>query len=306
MTIPPHVPGDPWYTEKSALRETATRFAEREILPHLAEWEAAGRIPRELHRKAGELGLLGVSFPEESGGGGGDEIDSLVVCEALHEAGVAGGVFASLFTCGIAVPHLARSGRPDQIERWVAPTLAGEMIGSLAITEPGGGSDVGHLTTTARRDGDHYVVDGAKTYITSATRADFVVTAVRTGGDELAGAAGVSLLVIPTDTPGVHVSAPLDKLGWRASDTAELTFTTAACRSTTSCGERRFARSLRVLGTRGTGLPGLFLPRCLTSRWTGCASADVRSPAAVPPGGAEHGHGDGTPYRRARTYTGTA
>lgn len=226
MTVPPHVPGDPWYTdERLALRETATRFAEREILPHLAEWEAAGRIPRELHRKAGELGLLGVSFPEEVGGGGGDAVDSLVVCETLHEAGVSGGVFASLFTCGIALPHLAQFGRPDQIERWVKPTLAGEMIGSLAITEPGGGSDVGHLTTTARRDGDHYVVDGAKTYITSATRADFVVTAVRTGGDELAGSAGVSLLVIPTDTPGFHISAPLDKLGWRASDTAELTFT---------------------------------------------------------------------------------
>jgi acyl-CoA dehydrogenase len=151
--------------------------------------------------------------------------DSLVVCEALHEAGVSGGVFASLFTCGIATPHLAQSGRPDQIERWVKPTLAGEMIGSLAITEPGGGSDVGHLTTSARRDGDHYVVNGAKTYITSATRADYVVTAVRTGGAELKGAAGVSLLVIPTDTPGFHISAPLDKLGWRASDTAELTFT---------------------------------------------------------------------------------
>src|SRR5690606_29341675 len=155
LTIPPHVPGDPWYSEERlALRETTARFAEREILPHLDEWEAAGAIPRELHRKAGELGLLGVSFPEEVGGGGGDAIDSLVVCEALHEAGVSGGVFASLFTCGIATPHLAQSGRPDQIERWVKPTLAGEMIGSLAITEPGGGSDVGHLTTTARRDGD--------------------------------------------------------------------------------------------------------------------------------------------------------
>ena len=225
VKVPPHVPGDAWYSEERlALRETTTRFAEREILPYLDEWEATGLIPRELHLKAGELGLLGVPFPEEVGGGGGDMIDSLVVCEALHEAGVSGGVFASLFTCGIAVPHLAQSGRPDQIERWVRPTLAGELIGSLAITEPGGGSDVGHLTTTARRDGDHFIVNGAKTYITSGVRADFVVTAVRSGGEELKGAAGVSLLVIPTDTPGFHRSAPLDKLGWRASDTAELTF----------------------------------------------------------------------------------
>ncbi|MBS7547232.1 acyl-CoA dehydrogenase family protein [Dietzia massiliensis] len=225
-TVPPHVPGDPWYTdERLALRETTTRFAEREILPHQDKWEAAGAIPRDVHRAAGDLGLLGVSFPEEVGGGGGDMRDSLIVCEVLHEAGVSGGVFASLFTCGIATPHLAQSGRPDQIDRWVRPTLAGEMIGSLAITEPGGGSDVGHLTTSARRDGDHFVVNGAKTYITSGTRADFVVTAVRTGGEDLPGASGVSLLVIPTDTPGFHRSPPLEKLGWRASDTAELTFT---------------------------------------------------------------------------------
>lgn len=223
--VPPHVPGDPWYTdERLSLRETATRFAEREILPYQARWEADGVLPRDLHRKAGRVGLLGVSFPEEVGGGGGDLRDSLIVCEALHEAGVSGGVFASLFTCGIAVPHLAGSGTPDQIDTWVRPTLAGDTIGALAITEPGGGSDVGHLRTVARRSGDEFVVDGAKTYITSGTRADFVVTAVRTGGDDLPGAAGVSLLVIPGDTPGFHRSAPMDKLGWRASDTAELTF----------------------------------------------------------------------------------
>jgi len=219
------VPGDPWYSEQRlALRETVTAFAHREILPHQDGWERDGLLPRSLHRAAGDLGLLGVSFPESVGGGGGDLRDSIVVCEALHEAGVSGGVFASLFTCGIALPHLAASGSPEQVDRWVRPTLAGETIGSLAITEPGGGSDVGHLRTTARREGDEYVVSGAKTYITSGCRADFVVTAVRTGGSELPGASGVSLLVIPTDTPGFTASAPLAKLGWRASDTAELTF----------------------------------------------------------------------------------
>ena len=109
----------------------------------------------------------------------------------------------------------------DQIDRWVRPTLAGEKIGSLAITEPGGGSDVAHLTTRAQRDGDEFVVNGAKTYITSAVRADFVVTAVRTGGP---GASGVSLLVIEKDTPGFTVTRKLDKMGWRSSDTAELAF----------------------------------------------------------------------------------
>lgn len=223
--VPVHVPGDPWYTdERLALRETAAEFTRREILPFQDEWEREGMLPRELHRKAAALGLLGVALPETVGGEGGDLRDAMIVCEALHETGASGGVFASLFTGGIALPHLAASGRPDQVDRWVRPTLSGETIGSLAITEPGGGSDVGHLRTRARREGDEYVVDGAKTYITSGVRADFVVTAVRTGDDDRPGAAGVSLLVIPGDTPGFTRSAPLRKLGWRASDTAELTF----------------------------------------------------------------------------------
>lgn len=211
-----------WTTpERRALRDTVTGFVQREVLPHLDEWERDGELPRELHRKAAELGLLGAGFPDEVGGSGGDGADTLTICEAFHEAGASGGAFSSLFTCGIALPHLIAAGDPEQIDRWVRPTLAGELIGSLAITEPGGGSDVGHLTTSAVRDGDHYVVNGAKTYITSGCRADFVVTAVRTGGP---GAGGVSLLVIEKGTPGFTVSRKLDKMGWRASDTAELSF----------------------------------------------------------------------------------
>lgn len=211
-----------WNTpERRELRATVRGFVEREVLPFLDEWERDGEIPRELHKKAGALGLLGIQFPEEVGGAGGDGIDAALVCEEMHYAGGSGGLFASLFTCGIAVPHLVAAGDPEQIERWVRPTLAGELIGSLAITEPGGGSDVGHLTTSAVRDGDHYVVNGAKTYITSGCRADFVVTAVRTGGP---GAGGVSLLVVEKGTPGFTVSRKLDKMGWRASDTAELSY----------------------------------------------------------------------------------
>jgi acyl-CoA dehydrogenase len=133
-----------------------------------------------LHRAAGDAGLLGSNFPEEVGGGGGDGADAVIVCEELHQAGVPGGVFSSLFTCGIAVPHMIASGDQHLIDTYVRPTLAGELIGSLAITEPGGGSDVGHLRTSATRSGDQYIVNGAKTYITSGVRADFVVTAVRT------------------------------------------------------------------------------------------------------------------------------
>ncbi|MER2084672.1 acyl-CoA dehydrogenase family protein [Rhodococcus sp. (in: high G+C Gram-positive bacteria)] len=214
-----------WTTpERLALRETVRGFVNQEILPHLTQWERDGEIPRELHRKAGALGLLGASAPESAGGEGGDAVDSIVICEEMHQAGASGGLFASLFTCGIAVPHLIAAGDEAQIEKWVKPTLRGDKIGSLAITEPGGGSDVGHLTTTAKRDGDHYVVNGAKTFITSGVRADFVVTAVRTGGP---GAGGVSLLVIEKGTAGFTVSRKLEKMGWRASDTAELSFVDA-------------------------------------------------------------------------------
>jgi acyl-CoA dehydrogenase len=214
-----------WTTpERDQLRKTVRSFAEREILPHVDEWEQIGELPRELHRRAGAAGLLGAGFPESVGGGGGDGVDAVIICEELHEAGVPGGVFASLFTCGIAVPHMIASGNERLIETFVQPTLRGEKIGALAITEPGGGSDVGHLRTTAVLDGDHYIVNGAKTYITSGVRADYVVTAVRTGGP---GATGVSLLVVEKATPGFQVTRKLDKMGWRSSDTAELAYTDA-------------------------------------------------------------------------------
>lgn len=208
--------------EREALRKTVRSFAEREVLPHAAEWERTGELPRELHRKAGEAGLLGANFPESAGGGGGDGADAVIICEEMHYAGAPGGVFASLFTCGIAVPHMIASGDERLIETYVKPTLRGDLIGSLAITEPGGGSDVGHLTTRAVRDGDDYILNGAKTYITSGVRADYVVTASRTGGP---GAAGVSLIVVDKGSPGFEVSRKLDKMGWRSSDTAELSYT---------------------------------------------------------------------------------
>lgn len=212
-----------WNTpERESLRKTVRSFAEREVLPHAAEWERTGELPRELHRKAGEAGLLGANFPESVGGGGGDGADAVIICEEMHYAGSPGGVFASLFTCGIAVPHMIASGDERLIETYVKPTLRGDLIGSLAITEPGGGSDVGHLTTRAVRDGDDYILNGAKTYITSGVRADYVVTASRTGGP---GAAGVSLIVVDKNTPGFEVSRKLDKMGWRSSDTAELSYT---------------------------------------------------------------------------------
>ncbi|MQA12363.1 MAG: acyl-CoA dehydrogenase [Pseudonocardiaceae bacterium] len=213
---------DPFRTdERAALREMVRRFVDDEIRDQQDSWERAGELPRDLHRKAGKLGLLGAAFPESVGGAGGDLVDSLVVAEEMLYAGAAAGLLASLFTCGIAVPHIASAGDPAQIERWVRPALAGEKIGSLAVTEPDGGSDVAGLRSTARWDGSGYVVNGAKTFITSGVRADFVTTAVRTG---YTGAGGVSLLVIERETPGFTVARKLEKMGWLCSDTAELSF----------------------------------------------------------------------------------
>ncbi|WP_216216520.1 acyl-CoA dehydrogenase family protein [Amycolatopsis aidingensis] len=207
--------------ERLELRKTVRRFVEREVLPHLDDWERAGELPRDLHRRAGEIGLLGLAFPDGAGGGGGDYLDALTVTEEIHYAGGSGGLIASLFTCGIAVPHIVTAGDPAQIERWVRPALAGELIGSLAVTEPDGGSDVASVRTTAHRDGDHYLVNGSKTFITSGARADFVTTVVRTGEP---GAHGLSLLVVERGTPGFTVTRRLEKMGWNCSDTAELSY----------------------------------------------------------------------------------
>lgn len=211
--------------EREALRASARAFAEAEIIPHLDEWEEVGRLPRELHALVAAHGFMAVGFSEEVGGDGGNLLDSCALQEGFMEAGASGGLMASLFTHGIALPHMVAHGTSHHIDRWVRPTLAGEKIGSLAVTEPGGGSDVAGITTRAVRDGDHYVVNGAKTFITSGVRADFVVTAVRTGE---AGHRGISILVVDTDTPGFTVTRELRKMGWNCSDTAELSYVDVA------------------------------------------------------------------------------
>jgi acyl-CoA dehydrogenase len=211
-----------WTTpERVALRDLVTTFTQKEIAPHLPDWEDAGLLPRELHVATARAGLLGLGFGEDVGGSGGDIVDATIMTEALLAGGGSTGVLASLFTHGIAIPHIVASGSADLVDRYARPTLAGELIGSLAITEPGGGSDVSALTTRAVREGDEYVVNGAKTFITSGVRADFVTAAVRTGGP---GFGGISLLVIDKGSPGFTVSRPLKKMGWHCSDTAELAF----------------------------------------------------------------------------------
>ncbi|ADU08107.1 MULTISPECIES: acyl-CoA dehydrogenase family protein [Micromonospora] len=207
--------------ERRQLRELTRSFVTREVLPHLSDWERAGEVPRSLHETAAKIGLLGIGFPESVGGSGGDLLDSMVVTEEIIRSGGSSGLVAALFTHGIALPHMVETQDEGLIDKYVRPVLAGTMIGALAITEPDGGSDVAGIRTCAVRDGDHYVVNGSKTYITSGVRADFVTTAVCT---EFPGSGSVSLLVIDKGTPGFTVGRRLEKLGWHCSDTAELSF----------------------------------------------------------------------------------
>nr|WP_293396233.1 acyl-CoA dehydrogenase family protein [Nevskia sp.] len=211
----------PFYTdEHEAFRTQVRRFVERECVPNIDTWEAAGELPRALHEKAADVGLLGIGFPEAYGGIEVPDLFYLVIAvEELARTG-SGGLIASLLSHGIATPPLVHMGSHEQKEKFMRPVLAGQKIAALAITEPGGGSDVANLRTKAVRDGDHYVVNGSKTFITSGMRADYLTVAVRTGGE---GMGGVSLLVIEAGTPGFS-RTPLSKMGWWCSDTATLYF----------------------------------------------------------------------------------
>lgn len=207
---------------REALADAITRFARSEIAPNATAWDEAGEFPRQLYRRAGELGFLGIGYPEELGGTPASLALKLPVWVALARHGASGGVLASLFSHNIGLPPVIAHGSPALQREVVPAVLRGEKISALAITEPGGGSDVAQLRTTARRDGDHYVVDGEKTFITSGMRADWFTVAVRTDPASK-GAGGISMLLVPGDAPGVR-RTKLAKMGWHCSDTAQLHF----------------------------------------------------------------------------------
>ncbi len=207
---------------RAALATTVERFARTEVVPHLSAWEAAGEVPRALHRRAAELGLLGLGYPEAYGGTPAPHALNLTLVRTLCRYAASGGVQAALFSHGIGLPPVVALGS-EAVKREVVPgVLAGERISALAITEPGGGSDVAALRTSARREGDDYVVNGEKIFITSGMRADWITTAVRTDPDAR-GARGISLLLVPGSSPGLSRTR-LDKMGWHSSDTAQLRF----------------------------------------------------------------------------------
>ena len=216
----PRPKASPYYSsDHEAFRDSVRRFVSREISPYVDAWDEAGTFPRELYAKAAAVGLLGLGFPEEFGGVPGDQFHRIVASQELARAG-SGGVSASLMSHSIGAPPIARLGHEAMKARVLPAILAGEKISALAITEPGGGSDVASLRTTAKRSGDHYIVNGEKTFITSGVRADFYTVAVRTGA---AGKGGISLLLIERGMPG-FTQTPLKKMGWWASDTATLSF----------------------------------------------------------------------------------
>jgi len=210
-----------------------TRFATKEIAPHATQWDRAGEFPRALYGRAAQLGLLGLGYPEDLGGTPASQRMRNAMSLALARHGASGGVFAGLFSHNIGLPPVLRHGSDALQREIVPPVLRGEKIAALAITEPGGGSDVAALRTTARLDGDDYVINGQKTFITSGMRADYLTVAVRTGDagsvfgnlddSPARGARGISLIVVPGDSKGLSRTA-LDKMGWLCSDTAQLQF----------------------------------------------------------------------------------
>ena len=202
------------------LRETARRFFERECLPRQAQWDADGRTDRETWLKAGREGLLCVTVPEEYGGGGGDFGHSAVLAEELHRSGVSG--FSLSVHSDITAPYIVRFGSEEQKKRWLPKICRGETIMAIAMTEPGTGSDLKSVRTTAVRDGNEWVINGSKTFISNGLNCDMVLVACKT--DPSAGAKGVSLIMVETDRAGFRRGRKLDKVGMHAQDTAELFF----------------------------------------------------------------------------------
>lgn len=206
--------------EHKIFRNSVRMFVEREIRPHLEHWEDEEIFPVEMYAKCGEAGFLGLQYPEEYGGTPCDKFMFIAYVEEFLRCGSVG-LFSGLSSHTIAIPPVLNLGTEEQKQEFLVPVLRGEKIAALGVTEPNAGSDVANLRTRAVRDGDHYVVNGAKTFITSGCRANFVTTAVRTGGP---GNRGISLLMIDSSTPGFQVAKKIRKMGWHSSDTAELCF----------------------------------------------------------------------------------
>jgi acyl-CoA dehydrogenase len=214
----------PYFTEEhEALRDQVRRFVETEIKPHALKWEEAGFVPREVLRRMGELGFLGIRYPSEYGGSEMDTMATVVLAEELGRSTFSGVAITALVHTDMASVHIANAGSKAQRDRLMPAIIAGEKIVAVAVTEPDAGSDVKGIRTTARREGDHYVLNGAKMFITNGVHADLYCVAAKTDPQGKP-SQSVSIFLVEKGTPGFKVSRALDKHGWRSSDTAELVF----------------------------------------------------------------------------------
>ena len=204
------------------LSDSLRRFIENEVAPAGRAWEDAGFVPREILRKMGSLGFLGLRYPEKYGGGEMNVLGTALLAEELGRSSFGGFAVTVLVHTDMASPHLMNAGTPEQLDRYMPGIIAGEKITAVAVTEPDAGSDVRSIRTSARRDGAHWVINGSKMYITNGVHADLYFVAAKT--DPAAGTKGISMFIVEKGTPGFSVARPLDKMGWRSSDTAELVF----------------------------------------------------------------------------------
>ncbi len=207
--------------EHETFRETLRMFIRKEILPHIDRWEKEGQIDRDIWKKMGEMGFMALNYPEEYGGLDLDFYFSMILCEELSHCFSGGFTIAALVIQYMSAPYLLKHGSEELKQKYLRPVLSGDLISAVAITEPGAGSDVQQIKTTAVRDGDYYIVNGSKTFITNGYYGDFFITAVKTDPEK--GNKGISLLLIDRNAPGVSANK-ISKMGWLASDTAELGF----------------------------------------------------------------------------------
>ena len=204
------------------LRESVRRFVEKEIVPNARAWEAQGFVPREVLRAMGKLGFLGLRYPEEFGGGAMDARATALLAEELGRSTFGGFAITVLVHTDMASPHLMNAGSPEQIGKYMPGIVSGDLITAVAVTEPGAGSDVKSIRTTARRDGGDWVLNGSKMFITNGAEGNLVFVAAKT--DPALGSKGVSMFIVEKGTKGFSTGRRLQKMGWRSSDTAELVF----------------------------------------------------------------------------------
>ncbi|HYA34107.1 MAG TPA: acyl-CoA dehydrogenase family protein [Candidatus Binataceae bacterium] len=222
--------------EHLMFREQVRRFVEEEVKPHGDAWEEAGFVPREVLRRMGALGFLGIRYPQKYGGSETDTIATAILAEELGRSTYGGFAATVLVHTDMSSPHLANAGTPEQMARWMPDMIAGRKIGAIAVTEPDAGSDVAGMRSTARREGDSYILNGTKLYITNGVHADLYMVAAKTNS-AAKGSRGISMFVVEKGAPGFSVGRSLKKHGWLSSDTAELIFDNCAVPAANRLGE---------------------------------------------------------------------